>query len=101
MEKAIGGSMKKKKPKGKLDHIVEVMWEDTNDDNKWMDKKDVDEADVAICYSVGYLYSKDKKYVKIITSYSTDLEDPYGDVQVIPRGCIKKITTITKKGVSK
>ena len=41
----------------------------------------------------GYLFSKDKKLVKTFASYD-ESEATFSDVNVIPRGVVKKMTKI-------
>ena len=80
-----------------LSKIVEVEWLDINDVNKWMDKKEIEKAQPAVCFSIGYMYSNTDEVLKMVTSYSSDPEEPYGDVIIIPKGCIKHIRVIKNK----
>lgn len=72
--------------------MVKVDWVDSCSDDAWQHESIALEHTVAPCSSVGYLLKKNKKEVSLSLSRS-DLGKVFM-VLAIPRGCIKKITTL-------
>ena len=75
---------------------VKVIWQDIVTDPSWFeDLKDVDKLTYAWCEDTGYLYYKDKKMVKIFTSYSYDGDRlSIGTITTFPRSIVKKIEVL-------
>ena len=75
---------------------VKIIWQDILNDNSWFDSlDDVNQMTYAWCEDTGYLYSKDKKMLKIFTSYSYDGDKlTIGNVTVFPRSVVKKIVVL-------
>lgn len=73
--------------------IVKVEWEDITCQHGWSDLDRVDNT--IIISSVGYLLSKDKKYLRITPSISID-NNSKTESLVIPMGVVKKIKVIGK-----
>ena len=72
--------------------LVKVEWEDTVARNYWSDIGDLHVSKVS---SVGFLVGKDKR--KIILSGMNSKDGQHNCTQVIPRGCITKITELKEK----
>ena len=72
---------------------VRVEWIDILSDSGWADEKAFNKMKVATPVNEGWVYSKDKNYIKIFASY--DKEDDgtltFGDRTIIPTACIRKI----------
>ena len=72
---------------------VRVEWIDILSDSGWATDKEFDRMKLARPVNEGWLYSKDKKSIKLFASY--DKEDDgsftFGDRTMIPRGWVKKI----------
>ena len=64
-------------------------------DSGWATEKEVEKMKLAKPVNEGWLYSKDKKSIKLFASYDKD-EDGYvfGDRTMIPRAWVKKIQKI-------
>tara|TARA_R110002012_G_scaffold3946_1_gene18231 strand:+ start:179 stop:403 length:225 start_codon:yes stop_codon:yes gene_type:complete len=72
------------KPKFKYKR-VKVIWQDIVTDASWFDTLE----------DVGFLFSKDKKTVKIFTSFNYDGDKlSVGNVTVFPRKIVKKIEVL-------
>ena len=84
-----------KKIKWPLSKLVEIVWEDiTSDSNGWVSQDEASQhSHCVIMKSVGYLLSKDKKYVKICMTQA-DEELGIALVKSFPIGCVKKIRTL-------
>ena len=70
--------------------LVKIDWEDTFADVGWSNDK-LSPIKVA---SVGWLICKDKDKVVISSMVGTASLQDFNCRQAIPRGCIKKITTL-------
>ena len=72
---------------------VRVEWIDILSDSGWADEKGFNKMRLATPVNEGWLYSKDKKSIKLFASY--DKEDDgsftFGDRTMIPRQWVKKI----------
>ena len=77
-------------------HKVRVEWVDCVSDSGWANEKEFDKMKLARPVNEGWLYSKDKKSIKLFASY--DREDDgsfcFGDRTMIPRDWVKKIQRI-------
>ena len=75
---------------------VRVEWIDCVSDSGWATEKEFDKMSLAKPINEGWLYSKDKKSIKLFASY--DKEDDgsfsFGDRTMIPRQWIRRIQKI-------
>ena len=75
---------------------VRVEWIDILSDSGWATDKEFDRMKLARPVNEGWLYSKDKKSIKLFASY--DREDDgsftFGDRTMIPRQWVKKIQKV-------
>ena len=83
------------KPKFKYKR-VKIIWQDIVTDASWFDSlEDVEKLTFQYCEDTGYLFSKDKKTVKIFTSFNYDGDKlSVGNVTVFPRAVVKKIEVL-------
>ena len=83
------------KPKFKYKR-VKVIWQDIVTDASWFDSlEDVEKLSFQWCEDVGFLFSKDKKTVKIFTSFNYDGDKlSVGTVTVFPTSNVKKIEVL-------
>ena len=76
---------------------VRVEWIDCVSDSAWATDKEFDKMRLARPVNEGWLYSKDKKSIKLFASY--DKEDDgsltFGDRTMIPRPWVKKVTKLS------
>ena len=72
-----------------------IEWTDALSDSGWADEDKFDKMTLAKPVNEGWIYEKNKHYVKLFASYDKD-EDGYvfGDRTMIPRSCIRKITKL-------
>jgi len=72
-----------------------IEWVDIISDSGWADEDKFDKMTLAKPVNEGWIYEKNKHYVKLFASYDKD-EDGYvfGDRTMIPRSCIRKITKL-------
>ena len=70
-----------------------IEWVDIMSDSGWADEKQFTKMKIASPVNEGWLFSKDKNYVKVFASYDREDDGSYtfGDRTMIPRACIKKI----------
>ncbi len=65
-------------------------------DSGWADEKQFTKMKVAAPVNEGWIFSKDRNFVKVFASY--DKEDDgtltFGDRTMIPMACVKKITKL-------
>ena len=75
---------------------VKVIWQDIVTDASLFDSfEDVEKLSFQWCQDVGFLFSKDKKTVKIFTSFNYDGDKlSVGTVTVFPRSVVKKIEVL-------
>ena len=75
---------------------VRVEWIDCVSASGWADEKEFDKMRLATPINEGWLYKKNKKFVKLFASY--DKEDDgsltFGDRTMIPTPWVTKITKI-------
>ena len=75
---------------------VRVEWIDIISDSGWADEKNFTKMKVATPINEGWIFSKDRNFVKVFASY--DKEDDgtltFGDRTMIPMACVKKITKL-------
>jgi len=72
---------------------VEVTWVDATSQHGWYDKDEVRDYQSAVVRSVGYLFSKDKKAIKLCSGYDSEHRD-YADIHVIPRDWVQNIREV-------
>ena len=71
---------------------VRVEWIDCISDSGWATEKEFDKMKLAERVNEGWLYSKDKKSIKLFASYDKDDDGiTFGDRTMIPRQRVKKI----------
>ena len=70
-----------------------IEWDDIMSDSGWADEKQFTKMKIASPVNEGWLFSKDKNYVKVFASYDREDDGSYtfGDRTMIPRACIKKM----------
>ena len=73
-----------------------IEWVDIVSDSGWADEKNFTKMKVATPINEGWIFSKDRNFVKVFASY--DKEDDgtltFGDRTMIPMACVKKITKL-------
>ena len=81
--------------------LVTVLWVDITSDATWRDPVDFDKETLPICVSTGYLWSRNKNFVKLFADYSLkqngEIED-LGNTTIIPVSVIIKIIDPIKYG---
>ena len=72
-----------------------VEWIDIIGDSGWADEDKFDKMKLAAPVNEGWIYEKNKEYIKLFASYDKD-DDGYvfGDRTMIPRSCITKMIKI-------
>ena len=74
---------------------VRVEWIDCVSDSGWANEKEFDKMKLAEPVNEGWLYSKDKKSIKLFASYDKDEDGiTFGDRTMIPRAWVRKIQKI-------
>ena len=75
---------------------VRVEWIDILSDSGWADEKQFGKMELAKPVNEGWLYSKDKKAIKLFASYDRDEDGSltFGDRTMIPVACVKKMTKL-------
>ncbi len=70
-----------------------IEWIDIMSDSGWADEKQFTKMKIASPVNEGWLFSKDKMFVKVFASYDKEEDGSYtyGDRTMIPRACIKKM----------
>ena len=74
-----------------------IEWVDIVSDSGWADEKNFTRLKVATPINEGWIFSKDRNFVKVFASYDKDettKEITFGDRTMIPVACIKKITKL-------
>ena len=75
---------------------VRVEWIDILSDSGWASDKEFDKMKLSFPVNEGWLYSKDKKSIKLFASF--DLDDDgslsFGDRTMIPTSVVRKIQKI-------
>ena len=76
---------------------VRVEWIDCISDSGWATEKEFDKMKLAEPVNEGWLYSKDKKAIKLFASFDRDDDGTitFGDRTMIPSSCVKKMTKIS------
>ena len=71
-----------------------IEWIDIMSDSGWATDKEFNRMKLATPINEGWIYSKDKKHVKVFASYDKDedtKEITFGDRTMIPLSCVKKM----------
>ena len=72
-----------------------VEWLDIISESDWADEHDFDKMSLAKPINEGWLYEKNKKFIKLFASYDKDEDGiAFGDRIMIPRACVIKMTKI-------
>ena len=76
---------------------VRVEWIDCVSDSGWATDKEFDKMKLATPINEGWLYSKDKKSIKLFASFDRDEDGTitFGDRTMIPSSCVKKMTKLS------
>ena len=76
---------------------VRVEWIDILSDSGWATDKEFDKMKLSYPVNEGWLYSKDKKSIKLFASFDRDDDGTitFGDRTMIPSSCVKKMTKIS------
>ena len=75
-----------------------IEWIDIMSDSGWATDKEFNRMKLATPINEGWIYSKDKKHVKVFASYDKDedtKEITFGDRTMIPLSCIKKMIKLS------
>lgn len=72
--------------------LVKVDWEDITSNSGWRDKEGVSELKIWQCSTVGWLVVKTPKTITLCSSKGG--KNLWNDHNVIPKGCIRKITPL-------
>ena len=74
-----------------------VEWIDCVSDSGWATDKEFDKMKLARPVNEGWLYSKDKKAIKLFASFDRDDDGTitFGDRTMIPSSCVKKMTKLS------
>jgi len=89
--------MKKKNDKKiKYPRVRIEWWDIQQSEEAWMHEDEINKEDVAYCVDEGYLYKRTRDKVWLFSSYSINDNGTLdcGNVNVFPRGCVKKITKL-------
>ncbi len=75
---------------------VRVEWIDCVSDSGWATDKEFDKMQLATPVNEGWLYERNKKFIKLFASYDKDTDGSisFGDRTMIPTPWITKITKI-------
>ena len=75
---------------------VRVEWIDCVSDSGWANDREFDKMRLARPINEGWLYSKDKKSIKLFASFDLDDDGSYsfGDRTMIPTSVVRKIQKI-------
>ena len=71
-----------------------IEWIDIMSDSGWATDKEFNRMKLATPINEGWIYSRDKKHVKVFASYDKDedtKEITFGDRTMIPLSCVKKM----------
>ena len=73
-----------------------IEWVDIISDSGWADEKEFHKMKLAQPVNEGWLFSKDRKHIKVFASYDKDDDGSYtfGDRIMIPWACVKKMYKI-------
>ena len=76
---------------------VRVEWIDILSDSGWATDKEFDKMKLSYPVNEGWLYSKDKKAIKLFASFDRDDDGTitFGDRTMIPSSCVKKMTKLS------
>ena len=76
---------------------VRVEWIDCVSDSGWATDKEFNKMKLATPVNEGWLYSKDKKSIKLFASFDRDEDGTitFGDRTMIPSSCVKKMTKLS------
>ena len=75
---------------------VRVEWIDCISDSGWATDKEFDKMKLATPVNEGWLFSKDKKSIKLFASYDKDEDGiTFGDRTMIPTPWVKKVTKLS------
>ena len=75
---------------------VRVEWIDCVSDSAWATDKEFDKMKLATPVNEGWLFSKDKKSIKLFASYDKDEDGiTFGDRTMIPAPWVKKVTKLS------
>ena len=72
-------------------------WIDILSDSGWATDKEFDKMKLSYPVNEGWLYSKDKKSIKLFASFDRDEDGTitFGDRTMIPSSCVKKMTKLS------
>ena len=75
---------------------VRVEWIDILSDSGWASDEEFDKMKLSFPVNEGWLYSKDKKSIKLFASFDLDDDGSYsfGDRTMIPTSVVRKIQKI-------
>ena len=76
---------------------VRVEWIDILSDSGWATDKEFDKMKLSYPVNEGWLYSTDKKSIKLFASFDRDEDGTitFGDRTMIPSSCVKKMTKLS------
>jgi len=74
-------------------YFYKVIWKDILGDSGHADSSEFDKMEPAMMVSQAYLYSKDKKNLKLFASYDSN-DEVFSDRNVIPMGCVVKLEKV-------
>ena len=74
-----------------------VDWIDIVSDSGWAEEREFNKMKLSSPVNEGWLYSKDKKSIKLFASYDREEDGTltFGDRTMIPLSCVKKMVKIS------
>lgn len=77
--------------------VVLIKWYDIIGQGGWPEVEEVHEAAPQLMLTYGKIVVETSTYITMCGTWSEECEETYGDVNTIPRGCIKSVTIISGK----
>ena len=73
-----------------------VNWVDIISESDWADEYEFDKMTLATPVNEGWVYEKNKKFIKLFASYDREEDGSltFGDRTMIPLACVKKMVKI-------
>lgn len=74
---------------------VRVTWIDIQSHTGWFSDEEASALNIARIVSYGYFVEQNKEVLRVAMDYEPDgKEQPWGDIKVIPNGCVVKMEKV-------
>lgn len=79
----------------KTQPVVRIDWADIISHGGWVEEETVAEAVPQVMVTYGKIVVESPEFITVCGTWSEECEETFGDINTIPRGCVKSISILS------